>query len=234
MSQRVVNIISKLKKEHFLRAIVFSSIVCFCQSQVRGQEARETKDLPIPVELFFGNEEIYYLTILNLPIDKDGKFGYFGVASALTPYENARSNNELVISNSLTYKLSRQWFATSGLQFHYAKGTVPFAGLQFFSANPKWLLLFSPNLQWAPNINFETVGIVEYKPKLSKKMGIYSRLQGVFNQNLDAGAHERSLLYLRTGISLGRTSFGLGVNFDFYGPIRVQEENYGVFIFHVF
>ena len=201
---------------------------------MKGQEVAAVKKPPIPIEVMFGNEEIYALTILNLPIDKKGKFGYFGVTSALVPYENERSNNELVISNSLTYNFSQKWFATAGLQFHYSKGAVPFTGLQFFSANPKWLFLFSPNLQLAPSINFETVGIVEYKPMLSKNVGLYSRFQGIYNQNLDDGAHERSLLYLRAGVALGKTSFGLGVNIDFYGLERTQEENYGLFINHVF
>ncbi len=201
---------------------------------MKGQEVTAVKKPPIPIEVMFGNEEIYALAILNLPIDKKGKFGYFGVTSALVPYENERSNNELVISNSLTYNFSQKWFATAGLQFHYSKGAVPFTGLQFFSANPKWLFLFSPNLQLAPSINFETVGIVEYKPMLSKNVGLYSRFQGIYNQNLDDGAHERSLLYLRAGVALGKTSFGFGVNIDFYGLERAQEENYGLFINHVF
>ncbi len=223
-------------RKHYLLWVLrcISSVLILVVYEAKGQEAPETKNPPIPMEIMFGNEEIYYLTILNLPIDKKGKFGYFGVASALVPYENERSNNELVMSNSLTYNFSQKWFATAGLQFHYSKGAVPFTGLQFFSASPKWLFLFSPNLQWAPSINFETVGIVEYKPRLSNNLGIYSRFQGIYNQNLDDGAHERSLLYVRGGVSLGRTSFGLGVNIDFYGSERAQEENYGVFIFHVF
>ncbi len=202
--------------------------------QAEGQEAPKTDNPPIPIEVMFGNEEIYFLGILNLPFEKGTKLGYFGVASALVPYENGRSNNEIVISNALTYSLSQKWYATAGLQFHYSKGAVPFTGFQFFSANPTWLFLFSPNMQLAPSINFETVGIVEYKPKLSEGLRLYSRFQGIYNQNLDDGAHERSLLYLRAGISLKRTSFGVGLNIDSYGPERQSEQNYGVFINHLF
>ncbi len=227
-------VITRIKTQ-YLRTLRFTVPLFFLFiMQAEGQEAPKTNRPPIPIEVMFGNEEIYFLGILNLPFEKGTKLGYFGVASALVPYENARSNNEIVISNSLTYSLSQKWYATAGLQFHYSKGAVPFTGFQFFSANPKWLFLFSPNLQLAPTINFETVGIVEYKPKLSKGLRLYSRFQGIYNQNLDDGAHERSLLYLRAGISLKRTSFGVGLNIDIYGPERQSEQNYGIFINHLF
>lgn len=131
-------------------------------SKVEGQEVPEKSNPPIPVEVMFGNEKINYLTILNLPFEKNKRLGYFGVASALIPYENTRASNEIVISNSLTYNFFQKLYATAGLQFHYAKGAVPSAGIQFFSADPTWLFLFSPILQLAPTINFEGVGIVEY------------------------------------------------------------------------
>ena len=213
-------VITRIKNQ-CLRTLRFTFPAFFLlMTQAEGQEAPKTGNPPIPIEVMFGNEEIYFLGILNLPFEKRTRLGYFGVASALVPYENGRSNNELVISNALTYSLSQKWYATAGLQFHYSKGAVPFSGFQFFSVNPTWLFLFSPNLQLAPSINFETVGIVEYKPKLSEGLRLYCRFQGIYNQNLGDGGHERSLLYLRAGISLKRTSFGIGLNIDSYGPER--------------
>ncbi len=201
---------------------------------VNGQEVPPAKKPPIPVEIMFGNEEIYYLTILNLPFETGSRFGYFGVASALVPYENGRSNNEIVFNNAMVYSLRSKIYTTAGLQFHYAKGAVPFTGLQFFSADPTWLVLFNAVFQLAPTVNFETVGVVEYKPVLSKSLRLYSRLQGIYNQNLEDSIHERSLLYLRAGVSVGQTSFGAGFNADFYGSERRSERNYGIFIHHLF
>lgn len=200
--------------------------------KVEAQEA-EKERAPIPMEIFFGHEKINYLAIMNFSFG-DSKFGYFGVSSVLLPYENEEANNEFVMNNVLTYNFSGKFYATGGAQFHYAKGVVPTAGLQFFSANPKWLFLLSPNLQFAPDTNVETVGIMEYKPKLSPNLGLYTRLQGIYNHNLKNGLHDRSLLYLRLGLTKNRTRFGLGFNLDFYGPNRAREENFGLFIQHLF
>ena len=44
-----------------------------------------------------------------------------------------------------------------------------------------------------------------------------------------AGFHNRSFLYLRAGLKKGPLGFGLGANFDAYGPGKTARENYGVF-----
>lgn len=226
ISCRLQNTIPKVLLKGMLAVLVFNAF------QMRAQEV-EKERAPIPMEILFGHEKINYLAIMNFTFD-NSKFGYFGVSSVLVPYENARANNEFVMSNVLTYNFSGKFYATGGAQFHYSKGVVPTTGIQFFSASPIWLFLLNPNLQFAPDTNAETVGIVEYKPRLSKNLGLYTRFQGIYNQNLERGAHDRSLLYLRLGLTKKRTSFGFGFNLDFYGPDRVQEENFGIFINHLF
>lgn len=214
-----------------LRLLVLTLFVPVIKAN--AQEIPLKSKPPIPVELMFGNEELYYLTILNLPFEKS-RFGYFGVASALVPYDTESANNEIVINNALTYRFVPKMYATMGLQFHYAKGAVPFIGFQVFSASPTWLVLFNPVFQLAPTVNLETVGVLEYKPLLSKGLRFYSRLQGIYNKNLDDGIHERSLIYVRAGFSVGKMSFGVGLNIDFYDDERRSERNYGVFINHLF
>ncbi|PRX57604.1 hypothetical protein [Flagellimonas meridianipacifica] len=207
-------------------------ILMFGTSQMEAQEVKKERN-PIPMEILFGHEKINYLAIMNFTFGKS-KFGYFGVSSVLVPYENERANNEFVLSNVLTYNFSGKFYATRGAQFHYSKGVVPTAGIQFFSASPTWLFLLNPNLQFAPDTNVEAVGIVEYKPRLSENLGLYTRFQGIYNQNLESGLHDRSLLYLRLGLTKKKTSFGFGFNLDFYGQDRRREENFGIFINHLF
>ncbi len=100
--------------------------------------------------------------------------------------------------------------------------------------SPTWLVVFNTNLQLEPTTNFEGVGVVEYKPIISKKLRLYSRLQVLYNQNLNKGNHERSFVYLRLGVTRKKSSFGLGLNFDFYGANTMREEGYGVFINRLF
>lgn len=195
---------------------------------------RETKKSPIPIETMFGNEKINYLSIVNFRLGENSRFGYFGVMTLSIPYQNNDGFNELVFSNAITYRLNNKLFATSGLQYHFLKGIVPYSGIQFLSANPKWLFVISPSIAFLPNTSFQSVGIIEYKPKLSKKLRLYTRLQGIYNINLENNLHERSLVYLRTGLTLKKTSFGFGFNLDFYGSNKKENQNLGIFIHRIF
>lgn len=189
---------------------------------------------PIPIETMFGNDKINYLSILNFRLGEQDRFGYFGVTTLSTPYNKDNGTNEFVFSNAITYKLRNNIYVTSGLQYHFLKGIVPYSGLQFLSANPKWLLVMSTNIGLWPKTGFQSVGILEYKPVLSEKLRLYTRFQGVYNFNLDNGFHERSLIYLRTGLTFKRTSLGLGYNLDFYGTNKTRYQNIGLFIHRLF
>ncbi len=192
------------------------------------------KRAPLPIEIMFGNDKVNYLSILDLQFNEKSKFGYFGVVSALLPYQNEDASNQIVINNLLTYNFKGNFYATAGLQYHYAKGLIPVAGFQYFRASPKWLFLFNPGLQFTENTNFEGVGIIEYKPKISDKFRLYTRLQGLYNYNFNTSTHDRSFVYVRGGITINKLSFGVGLNLDYYTSLRKREENLGIFIQHLF
>ena len=203
---------------------------------VKEGKAKNTKPKksPIPIETMFGTKKINYLSIVNLPLGAHSPFGYFGVMTISAPYHTNDGNNEFVFSNALTYKLSNTLFATGGLQYHFLKGIVPYSGFQFLSANPRWLFVISPGIAFLPNTSFQSVGIVEYKPKLSNKLRLYTRFQGIYNFKVNNGQHERSLVYIRTGLTLKGTSLGFGFNWDFYGSTKTKHENLGIFIHRLF
>jgi hypothetical protein len=78
--------------------------------------------------------------------------------------------------------------------------------------------------------NFETFALLENKPQLTDKLGLYTRVQGLYNHNTKQDFHDRSYLYLRAGLSIKKYQFGLGANFDRYGPFKINQENYGLFV----
>ena len=73
-------------------------------------------------------------------------------------------------------------------------------------------------------------GLYEYKPPINEKWSAYSRLQFIYNQNLSEGLHNKSYLYLRAGVKRNAMIIGLAANLDQSGPMRVFDENYGVFV----
>jgi hypothetical protein len=184
---------------------------------------------PIPVEATFGNNRVQFIGVLNRPVSANGKLSYFNLSMGMVDYSNTASETEIVIVNNLTYSLFGDIRATAGAEIHYKLGLVPQVGLQYFKANRTWLFLLNPNINFQPSRNFSTIGIVEFKPAISKDLSFYSKAQILHVASLSEGTHARSALMLRAGITKGKFTVGLGANFDYYGPMKIEKDNVGLF-----
>jgi hypothetical protein len=184
---------------------------------------------PIPVETMFGNNRIQFIGILNRPVTTDSKLSYFNLSTGMVDYSNTVDQTELVIVNNLTYTLFKNIRATAGAEWHYKLGLVPQVGLQYFKANRTWLFLLNPSFNFQPSRSLSTIGIVEFKPPISKAISFYSRTQVLYIHNLSEGVHARSVLMLRAGLSFSKFTVGLGTNFDYYGPKKMGKDNVGLF-----
>jgi hypothetical protein len=205
--------------KNFLLLFVFT---CFLYP-VLGQKA------PLPVEVMAGNNRANLLIIINRPIDAAGKFNFFNVTVGAADYQNTPAETEMVINNSITYALGKGFAASSGLQWHYKLGFVPTIGMQFLKASPDYLIVIFPTYNFKPGPAFETVALAEYKPKLSDKLRLYTRLQGLLVRDLEKGTHARSGTSLRAGVTFDKFTIGLGSNFDAYGPLKFEKSNHGLF-----
>lgn len=184
---------------------------------------------PLPVEVMAGNKRANLLIIINRPIDAVGKFNFFNVTVGAADYQNTPSETEMVINNAITYNLGKGFSAASGLQWHYKLGFVPTLGFQFLKASPDYLVVIFPTLNFRPERAFETVALAEYKPKLNEKLRLYTRLQGLLVQNIEAGTHARSGISFRAGLNFDKYIIGLGSNIDVYGPMKFEKSNTGLF-----
>jgi hypothetical protein len=197
---------------------------CICLLHpVLGQKA------PLPVEVMAGNNRANLLIIINRPIDTAGKFNFFNVTVGAADYHNTPSETEIVLNNSITYALGKGFSAASGLQWHYKLGFVPTVGFQFLKASPDYLIVIFPTYNFKPTGAFETVALAEYKPKLSDKLRLYTRLQGLLVRDIEHGTHARSGTSLRAGLTFDKFTVGLGSNFDAYGPLKFEKSNHGLF-----
>jgi hypothetical protein len=190
---------------------------------VFGQKAQ------LPVEVMAGNNRANLLIIINRPIDSAGKFNFFNVTVGAADYNNTPSETEIVLNNSITYALGKGFSAASGLQWHYKLGFVPTVGFQFLKASPDYLIVIFPTYNFKPTGAFETVALAEYKPKLSDKLRLYTRLQGLLVRDIEHGVHARSGTSLRAGLTFDKFTVGLGSNFDAYGPLKFEKSNHGLF-----
>jgi hypothetical protein len=185
---------------------------------------------PIPTEVMFGNNRANLLLILNRPIDTKGRFHFFNVTVGAADYQNTPSETEIVLNNSLTYALGNNFHAAAGAQWHFKLGFVPTIGLQYLKARPDFLLVIFPTFNMLPNKNLETVGILEIKPALGKNTRLYTRLQAMYNQDMTLESHARSAYSVRAGISVKQFTVGLGSNLDYYGPMKFDKTNHGLFV----
>lgn len=184
---------------------------------------------PLPVEATFGNNRLHFQAVINRPVSANGKLSFFNLSTGAVDYSNTASETEMVVVNNLTYALFGNFKVTGGAEWHYKLGLVPQLGLQYFKANRTWLVLVNPSINMQPSKSTATIGIVEYKPALSQKAQLYTRAQVLYIQSLEDGKHARSALMLRAGITHGKFTFGLGANFDYYGPMKNQKDNVGLF-----
>ncbi len=184
---------------------------------------------PIPLEATFGHARLNFQAVLTRPISKNGKLGFFNLSTAAADYANTPTETEMVVINNLTYTLAGNFKAAAGAQWNNKFGLVPQIGMQYFKANRTWLLVLNPSITLQPVKNFETLGLVEYKPALSKSIQLYTRAQVLYIQNLQDGQHGRSAIILRAGLSFSKFTLGLGANFDYYGPKKMEKDNVGLF-----
>ncbi|MCZ2479733.1 hypothetical protein [Aquirufa nivalisilvae] len=209
--------------------LLLGSILLFGSTTLLSQQSAPPP-APTPVEVMFGNNRMNFQLILNKPIDAQGKFSFFNVTNGAVDYHNKNEETEIVVVNTINYDLGNNFKASAGAQWHFKLGLVPLVGVQYFKANPTWLLLVSPNICLLPTTNMEVVSLVEFKPSLNPKTRLYTRGQLLYNQVLDGGIHARSGYTFRAGISRQKFTYGIGMNFDYYGPFKAEKLNTGVFV----
>jgi hypothetical protein len=185
---------------------------------------------PIPIEAFAGNSYFNFQMIVNKPLAEKSKFGFFNVTSFSGNYKNNPMRNEFLSQGLLTYEVLKGFSLAAGVTMNYKTGLRPTTGVQYVFANREWLLVILPRVDLRDDFNAETFGLIEYKPQLKQKIGLYSRIQVLYNHNSKQEFHDRSYLYARIGLSFRNFQCGLGANLDRYSPAKINGENFGIFL----
>lgn len=189
---------------------------------------------PTPVEFLFGNNRIQGQTILIKNFGKSTKFGIFSLATVAGDYKNVnKSENELFSNIQLNYDINKGIKITSGATFSSAKGFTPIAGLEYVFNNKNITLVVNPTLDLVKNPALANFALIEYAPK-NEKLNLYARLQGLYVQNISKDFHERSSFVVRAGFSYKGFASGLGLNQDYYGPLKISKQNLGIFLSYKF
>ncbi|WP_221393786.1 hypothetical protein [Dyadobacter sp. NIV53] len=224
-----------------LKQLVFIALILGSEPSVaQTTDSLQTGDVPIggapiPIEIFAGNKAFTFQLIVSEQFSPKSRFGFFNVTNFMGDYKKIGQTAEFFSQSILTAQVWKGISVTGGLSAIGSSNsnliTVrPTAGLQYLFAGPDFVIVVLPRLDLTQTYNFETFTVLEFKPRLSKNWGIYTRLQGLYNYNTKLDFHEVSSIYLRLGVSFKSVQFGVGSNHDFYGPNADNVNNFGVFI----
>jgi hypothetical protein len=202
-----------MKMKHALTGLlVLQSILAFSQ--------------PVPVEAMAGGNNYWYQHSVYRQFPAGSRFGFFHVSSLQVFYNGDRAN-QVMSQSYLTYRLTAGAKLALGSFYATGPGFSPSLAVQFTKKTDDWLLLIVPRVDLTRNATCEAMVMAEYTPMLSKKVGIYSRVQLMSNYGT---CHNRSYQHLRIGLSVNRIRFGGALNLDEYAREKQIRANVGVFI----
>ena len=186
---------------------------------------------PTPIEFMFGHERMDFQLVFKRNFTPQSKFSVLAIAVFSENYaKGKRLGDSVVIPFQVNYALGKSGLSlVAGAEANSVTGLGTTLGLSHNKASKEILAISVLSYQLSSAQNLKFFGLYEYKPALTEKLSLYSRLQLTYNQGMAEGFHNRSFLYLRAGLKKGPLGFGLGANFDAYGPSKVARENYGVF-----
>ena len=210
-------------KYHFLIIILFIGFGL-------ESKAQESIQKPIPIEMVIGNNRLGLQTIINKNLPESKRFSFFSVTNFENDYSNNANSLDFINNSQISFEVYKGFGISTGGNINKITGLSPTIGLQYVFVNPKWLFVITPTIILTKGNTASVLSLLEYKPKLTEQLKIYSRIQGLYNQNIELDIHERSYLQLRLGLEYRKYQFGLASNFDYFGPNRSFKENYGIFI----
>ncbi len=89
-------------------------------------------------------------------------------------------------------------------------------------------MLVNPRVDLQQGPGLEALALVEYRPAIhGNDWRLYSRVQALYNHDTGSGAHARSYVFTRLGISYEDVTVGAAANVDWYGPRALGKSNLG-------
>lgn len=216
--------------KHFNKVLLGTTLFLSAFS-AKAQETTATavSNPPIFMETFAGDRALAYQMIINKKLQSVPKLGFFGVTN-IQPEWGEPKMNDYMVQGNLTYSIIRGIDLSSGFIWNPIDGIRPSAGAIFSYGNPKLLAVVNPRVDLSKNANFDALALVEYKPAINEKLNLYTRLQGLYTHNLGHDFHSRSYVMLRAGLTHKDITFGAAANFDWYGPMKINKNNFGGFV----
>ncbi len=181
----------------------------------------------IPIESMVGNERYFYQHSFFKELKTDSRFGFFHTSSMHIVYEE-QGKNEMMSQSYLTYKITSFMKIAVGTFYATKPGFKISGALQFTFRERNLLFVMVPRVDLWKNSAYEIMSLLEYRPPISERISLYSRVQ--IMSNYGPIHHNRSYQNFRVGLGVQNLQFGLALNVDEYGREMRTHHNKGIFI----
>lgn len=217
---------------------IILGLVFLLSTMPLGTATAQTKSMspPIPVELFFGHEQLNFQLIVKKKFTPESKFDLLVISVFTENWDkNNKIGNSVVIPFQVNYTIGKRGFAiAAGGEGNSVVGFSPLVGMEHSFAGRKVLAITVLNYLINESQELKLFGLYEFKPPINETWSWYSRAQFVYNHSFAENSHNRSFLYLRAGVKKGPLRIGLGANWDQFGSDRITKDNFGVFTCYEF
>lgn len=215
-----------------MKHLFITTIALFLFSIPTFSQSPDSID-PISLENFWGNKGALVEMTFHKSLKTNSKFGILSIAEYYGTYDAKKQGeeNQFMAQTHLTYKLFNHFDFVLGGIINNVDGLRPTAGVQLaLPLSDHLFFVAMPRIDLTQTHNAEILSLAEYTPPIHNNWSAYSRIEGLYNQNLQENSHGISYLRLRLGASYDFLRFGAGVNFASYGPEKFKENQVGLFI----
>lgn len=208
----------------------FLVLICLITLGAKGQDKTpRVINPPVFAETMINNRGVFFQSLIQKKLQSTPKFGVFAITDVLGDWHRSKPD-EYMVQGNLTYEFIKGFDLMGGFHMASGIGVRPALGIIYSYAKPELLLVINPRY-YIDNIgNLEAFAMAEYKPEISENLSFYSKVQGIYGFTAKGGAHGRSYIRLRLGLTHKEFSFGPAANFDFYGPRKINENSFGAFV----
>lgn len=212
------------------RIFLINALLLF-PAKIFAQEnaVQEVKNPPIVLEILPGTNGYAAQMTVNKSFRNFHKFGIFSVTNFSSKWRETYSK-DMMNQIHLTYQFAKGFKMLAGTHYTPHSGLRPNTAVLYTYSSKTILFSMMPRIDLSKHSNWEGFALFEYKPQINQQWDIYTRAQGLYCAGMKNGDHARSYLMLRAGLSYKDFRFGLGANWDAYGPNKTSKENYGIFI----
>jgi len=209
--------------------LIIITLTCFMPALLAQQITQIKSSPPISVELLLSNRGATFQNIISKDIRSIPRLGFFGVTNFVGEWQTNQVSDYMT-QGSLTFELFKGLKLNAGFHLSNATGIRPSMGFIYSFANPVWLIVLNPRIDLSARANFESLALVEYKPRISTAFTLYSRIQLLYGETVNTSNHSRSYFFARTGLTYREFTAGIGTNIDYYGPNRQNQNSFGGFL----